>query len=116
MENKRFRNSVFGGFNRDDVLHYIEEASRTCRERSDADQYKRGYYNDCLFHRSLHAPPGGGAAPTYGRRSSPQAESAKGPQPGDGPLAFQAGRPPHLFSKSPVQVTKWPVKRRRFDL
>ncbi len=38
MENKRFRNSVFGGFNRDDVLHYIEEASRTCRERSDADQ------------------------------------------------------------------------------
>ncbi len=38
MESKRFRSSFLGGFNRDDVLHYIEDASRTCQARSEADQ------------------------------------------------------------------------------
>ncbi|MBR2667438.1 MAG: hypothetical protein IKD96_04680 [Oscillospiraceae bacterium] len=38
MESKRFRSSFLGGFNRDDVLHYIEDASRTCQERSETDQ------------------------------------------------------------------------------
>ena len=38
MESKRFRSSFLGGFNRDDVLHYIEDASRTCQDRFDSDQ------------------------------------------------------------------------------